>query len=66
VWDGKDMSAQKPISEIRDYVLDQLGRIRKDYARPVNPAQYKVSVTPALYKFIHELWAKEAPIVEIR
>ncbi len=66
VWDGNKSSEQKTIAEIRGYVLDQLGRIRKDYARPVNPAQYKVSVTPALYRFIHELWAKEAPIVEIR
>jgi nicotinate phosphoribosyltransferase len=66
VWDGKKISAQNTLAEIREHVLMQLRRIRKDYARPVNPASYKVSVTPALYKFIHELWAKEAPIVEIR
>jgi nicotinate phosphoribosyltransferase len=45
--------------------LQQLQKIREDYARPVNPASYKVSVTGTLYKFIHELWAKEAPIAVI-
>jgi nicotinate phosphoribosyltransferase len=66
VWDGKIVAEQKPIGEIRDDVLEQISRMRKDYARPVNPTAYKVSVTPTLYSFIHDLWAKEAPVVEIR
>jgi nicotinate phosphoribosyltransferase len=66
VWDGKILGESRTIGEIRDKVLGQLAQIRTDYARPVNPASYKVSVTSTLYKFIHELWAQEAPIVEIR
>jgi nicotinate phosphoribosyltransferase len=65
VWDGKEIIQIPPLTDLRDYVIDQLKRMREDYARLVNPASYKVSVTPTLYKFIHELWVSEAPINEI-
>jgi nicotinate phosphoribosyltransferase len=66
VWDGKAIAPLQSLAGIRSNVLDQIKSIRKDYARPINPATYKVSVTMTLYRFIHELWAAEAPVVEIR
>ncbi|MBN1410639.1 MAG: nicotinate phosphoribosyltransferase [Spirochaetales bacterium] len=65
VWDGRILHPLPELSAIRKSVLDQLAKIRDDYARPVNPASYKVSVTDTLYKFIHELWENEAPVAEI-
>lgn len=65
VWNGKVTADMIPLAEQRKYILSQLQKIREDYARPVNPASYKVAVTSILYKFIHELWAKESPIAVI-
>lgn len=62
VWDGEAKINLPPLSKSREYVLAQLKKMREDYARPVNPTQYKVSVTQTLFRFIHELWASEAPI----
>jgi nicotinate phosphoribosyltransferase len=66
MWNGKKAAGQPPLDNQREYVLHQLKKIREDYARPINPSSYKVSVTGTLYKFIHELWAKEAPISVIQ
>lgn len=65
VWDGKAKINLIPLPEQREYILKQLQKIRGDYARPINPTSYKVAVTSTLYKFIHELWSKEAPIAVI-
>jgi nicotinate phosphoribosyltransferase len=65
VWEGELKTDLLPLEEQRRYILAQLKKIREDYARPVNPTSYKVSVTSTLYRFIHELWAKEAPITII-
>jgi nicotinate phosphoribosyltransferase len=64
-WDGRLLKELPSLLTIRGFVLDQLGKIRDDYARPINPSSYKVSVTDGLYRFIHDLWEKEAPIAEI-
>ncbi|MBN2441772.1 MAG: nicotinate phosphoribosyltransferase [Spirochaetales bacterium] len=64
-WDGELMADLSSLDEQRSYIFSQLQKIREDYARPTNPTSYKVSVTGTLYKFIHELWAKEAPIMVI-
>jgi nicotinate phosphoribosyltransferase len=66
VWDGEAKVNLPSLHESRQHVLRQLKEMREDYARPVNPALYKVSVTQTLYRFIHELWASEAPVPVIR
>lgn len=68
IWDGApcDASVGRPLAETRDYVLAQLKAMRPDHLRALNPTPYKVSVSEALYEFLHDLWLAEAPIAEIR
>ena len=42
-----------------------LRRIREDHLRHMNPTPYKVSVSVDLHRYIHDLWARETPIVEL-
>jgi nicotinate phosphoribosyltransferase len=65
VWKGKPVQPAESIESIRKHVREQVSRLREDYLRPVNPSVYKVSVTPTLFRFIHELWAAEMPEKEI-
>ena len=65
VWDGRQTFSFPPLDEIRDYVLDQIELMRPDHMRTVNPTPYKVSVSEDLYRSIHELWMREAPVAEI-
>lgn len=53
------------IKELKAYVHAQLNLLREDHMRGMNPTPYKVSVTPELYHFIHDLWMKEVPIPEM-
>ena len=67
VWDGQLVAGSiKPIAEVRQRVADQLALLREDHLRAVNPTPYKVSVSEALYDYLHELWSDEAPISELR
>lgn len=52
-------------SDVREYVRAQFTVMREDHIRPLNPTPYKVSVTASLFHFIHELWNREVPIVEL-
>ncbi len=65
VWDGRQSFFFPTLDEIRDYVLDQISAMRPDHLRTVNPTPYKVSVSEELYRSIHELWMREAPVTEI-
>ena len=65
VWDGELKIPFSPISETRQYVMDQIKNTREDHLRAVNPTKYKVSVSQNLYGFLHELIKKESPITEI-
>lgn len=66
VWDGHPIStALRPLPEARQYVLDQLARMRPDHLRALNPTPYKVSVSDELYSFTHRLWLQKAPVAEI-
>eukprot|EP00794_Sanderia_malayensis_P011772 gene11772-12989_t len=53
------------LQEIKKYVQESLASIRNDHLRPLNPTPYKVSVSEGLYKFMHDLWMKSAPIGEL-
>jgi len=39
--------------------------MRPNHLRTVNPTPHKVSVSEDLYRSIHELWMREAPVAEI-
>jgi len=47
------------------FVMDQPSVMRPDYMRAVNPTPYKVAVSEALYRSMHDIWMQEAPISEI-
>lgn len=69
VWDGRDMrgAATPPtLKETRQYVLDQLSRTRPDHLRVLNPTPYKVSISSQLHNKLNELWALEAPLIQIK
>jgi nicotinate phosphoribosyltransferase len=53
------------LAALRDFVFLQLDLFRKDHLRPLNPTPYKISVSPELYHFIHDLWMKEIPVTEL-
>lgn len=54
---------ERPIGEIRAFVLAQLTTFRDDYLRFLNPTPYKVSVTEHLRDKLRALWKREANIV---
>jgi len=55
------------LSKTRTYVQKQLHEEFSDtITRYDNPKEYDVMVSPKLYKYLHELWEKEAPIEERR
>eukprot|EP00744_Colponema_vietnamica_P000781 GILI01001357.1.p2 GENE.GILI01001357.1~~GILI01001357.1.p2 ORF type:complete len:334 (-),score=122.37 GILI01001357.1:173-1174(-) len=64
VWDGAALAPLRPLEEVRSFCRQQLKELREDHLRPINPTPYKVSVSSDLYTFIHDLWQKEAPVVE--
>jgi nicotinate phosphoribosyltransferase len=65
VWDGRQTFAFPPLDTIHKYVIDQISVTRPDHVRAVNPTPYKVSVSEDLYRSMHEIWMREAPITEI-
>jgi nicotinate phosphoribosyltransferase len=65
VWEGRQTCALPSLHEIRQYVIDQISVMRPDHMRAVNPTPYKVSVSEDLYRSMHEIWMREAPITEI-
>jgi len=66
VWDGRRIYPEVPLSERRDYVLNQLRSTREDHLRDINPTPYKVSVSEELYNYVYHLWTEEAPVTELK
>ncbi|CAF0817682.1 unnamed protein product [Rotaria sordida] len=65
-WADGEIKEQLPsLKDVREYAKDQLNQLRKDHIRDLNPTPYKVSVTEALFTFMHELWMKNIPIGEL-
>ncbi|XP_022873288.1 nicotinate phosphoribosyltransferase 1-like isoform X1 [Olea europaea var. sylvestris] len=63
---GKDREELPSIKLIRERCIKQLGQMRPDHMRRLNPTPYKVSVSAKLYDFIHFLWLNEAPVGELQ
>mmetsp|Transcript_19678 Transcript_19678/g.27671 ORF Transcript_19678/g.27671 Transcript_19678/m.27671 type:complete len:552 (+) Transcript_19678:72-1727(+) len=53
------------LSDERQYVRSQIQSLRPDILRPMNPGQYKVSISEKLFDFLHDIWQHEAPVLEI-
>lgn len=67
VWDGERglTQPQKTFDEKREYCKQQIGTIRTDHIRTINPTPYKIAVSEYLYDFIHKLWMENASIAEL-
>lgn len=65
IWDGRLLSALPTLSETRARCQQQLGNVREDHLRRLNPTPYKVSISSDLYTFMHDLWLAEAPVPEL-
>eukprot|EP01122_Echinamoeba_exundans_P001782 TRINITY_DN11774_c0_g1_i1.p1 TRINITY_DN11774_c0_g1~~TRINITY_DN11774_c0_g1_i1.p1 ORF type:complete len:551 (-),score=47.92 TRINITY_DN11774_c0_g1_i1:9-1547(-) len=66
VWDGHLVSCLPTLEETRTFVKSEIGSLREDHIRFLNPTPYKVSVTQSLYESLHNLWFSEAPLEEIK
>lgn len=55
----------RSLKEIRAQVLRQLATFRPDHLRSLNPTPYRVSVSEELYRFLHDLRDREAPVAHI-
>jgi len=67
-WSGNSGKRCEPLptlKEIRERCKIQLAKMRSDHMRELNPTPYKVSVSEELYKLIHDLWLREAPVGEL-
>ena len=67
-WDGARGGIVKDVGGIKDIkekVKGQMKDMRPDHLRAINPTPFKVSVSENLFNFMHQLWATEAPIVEL-
>ncbi len=65
VWDGKRVCGPKKLRDIREYAQKQLGSIREDHMRMMNPTPYKVSLSERLFTHMHELWDSQIPLKEL-
>ena len=65
-WQNGQCSQPLPsMEQLRHRVQHQLGTIRQDHKRNLNPTPYKVSVSDSLYSYLHKLWLQNAPIGEL-
>lgn len=62
VWEkGKITTLLPTLKETRQYVLDQLFKMRPDHLRALNPTPYKVSVSQKLSDLIKKMLDQETP-----
>jgi nicotinate phosphoribosyltransferase len=60
IWPQDDAGGDGySLKRSRERVWQQLGSMREDHLRPINPTPYKVCVSPALYEQLHKLLAQE-------
>lgn len=64
--DGVLATPLPTLNEIKDHVNASISvTLREDHRRYLNPTPYKVSVSEALYQFLHTLWLQNAPIGQL-
>ena len=66
VWNGRLNVPLPSLMEIKVYCEGEVVSLREDHHRAVNPTPYKVSVSEELYRLLHDLWEREAPVAEVR
>jgi nicotinate phosphoribosyltransferase len=67
VFDQGQVTAgsMRTLKEAQAAVHKQLHTFRGDILRNNNPTPYKVSVSDAVFEFLHKLWQSETPVAEI-
>jgi nicotinate phosphoribosyltransferase len=61
---SKSPTPSPTLSETRSYVQSQLKDFQSEITRYDNPRPYDVMVSLDLFRFLHELWEREAPMEE--
>jgi nicotinate phosphoribosyltransferase len=61
---GKVMQERVPLSETQRFVKEQLAHLPLEITRYEKPDTYPVMVSTDLFRFLHELWERESPMVE--
>ncbi|KAI1715730.1 nicotinate phosphoribosyltransferase (NAPRTase) family domain-containing protein [Ditylenchus destructor] len=66
-WEnGQIMQLPLPtLAEMKKRVNVNIGQLRSDHLRYLNPTPYKVSVSETLYQFLHKIWLQHAPIGQL-
>lgn len=65
-WNGNTINRELPsLQGVKERVNECIGQLREDHQRALNPTPYKVSVTEALYHFLHRIWLKNAPVGQL-
>lgn len=57
--------SNRTLAQAKEAVGQQLDLFRPDILRFINPTPYKVSISPELFTFLHELWQSETPVPEL-
>jgi len=65
-YDGKVLAEGLSIDDTKQFTKSEMNLLRVDILRPLNPYEYKVSVSEKFYEFFHALWQKERPLMELR
>jgi nicotinate phosphoribosyltransferase len=66
VWDGRRLLPRETPDAVRARVSAEMGLLREDHLRPINPTPYKVAVSEMLYAYMHELLLRQTPIALVR
>mmetsp|Transcript_22116 Transcript_22116/g.57708 ORF Transcript_22116/g.57708 Transcript_22116/m.57708 type:complete len:548 (+) Transcript_22116:187-1830(+) len=62
---GRRVGAAENLRELRAYCQRQLGEVREDVLRPLNPTPYKTSVSAELFSFLQDALQRHQPITEL-
>ena len=62
---GRRVGASENLRELRAYCQRQLGEVREDVLRPLNPTPYKTSVSAELFSFLQDALQRHQPITEL-
>jgi len=69
IWDGQNggiIQKKVVLTESRNHCITQVASMRNDHIRSLNATPYKISLSEELYEFMHALWMRESPVVELK